>query len=196
MRPDITLYFVRHGETDWNAVGRYQGQSDIPLNDKGRGQAAGNGSTLRAYLPDPAALDFVASPLSRTRETMELLRRAIGLPADGYRTDGRLMEVHYGRWEGQLWTDLPTIDPDGVAARKRDTWNWRPVDGESYADVAIRLGAWLEEVTTDTVVVAHGGVSRILRQRVLGIDPRDVPSLEVPQDRVLVLRAGQAHWLA
>ena len=196
MRPDITLYFVRHGETDWNAVGRYQGQSDIPLNDKGRGQAAGNGLALKARLADPHALDFVASPLSRTRETMELVRRAMGLPADGYRTDRRLMEVHYGSWEGQLWTDLPAIDPEGVAARKRDTWNWRPVDGESYADVAIRLGAWLDEVTTDTVVVAHGGVSRILRQRVLGIDPREVPFLEVPQDKVLVLRAGQAHWLA
>jgi len=195
MRPDITLYFVRHGETDWNAVGRYQGQSDIPLNDKGRGQAAGNGLALRAHLPDPHALDFVASPLSRTRETMELVRRAMGLPADAYRTDRRLMEVHYGTWEGQLWADLPSIDPEGVAARKRDTWNWRPVDGESYADAAIRLGAWLDDVTTDTVVVAHGGVSRILRQRVLGIDPREVPYLEVPQDKVLVLRAGRAEWL-
>lgn len=195
MRPDVTLYFVRHGETDWNAEGRYQGQTDIPLNDKGRGQAARNGEALKALLgPAAAGLDFVASPLGRTRETMEIVRHNMGLPVDGYRLDPRLKEVHYGAWEGTLWTELKARDPESMAARKSDPWNWRPVDGESYSDVALRAGGWLAETTRDTVVVSHGGVSRILRKLILGLDARDVPYLEVPQDRVLILRAGKADW--
>jgi probable phosphoglycerate mutase len=194
MRPGVTLYFIRHGETDWNAVGRYQGQTDIPLNDKGRSQAARNGKALGA-IPGVTGMDFVASPLGRTRETMEIVRRELTLPLADYRLDARLKEVHYGTWEGTLWTDLQSIDPEGLAARKRDPWNWRPVDGESYADVADRAGAWLAEVDRDTVVVSHGGVSRILRRLILGLAPQEVPFLEVPQDRILILRAGEHSWL-
>ena len=118
MKPGVTLYFVRHGETDWNAAARYQGQVDIPLNDKGREQARQNGLTLKAKLPAPASLDFIASPLGRTRETMAIIRAAIGLPADGVRYDERLREMNYGHWEGQLAADLPKTDPEGVAERR------------------------------------------------------------------------------
>ena len=80
LAPGVTLYFIRHGETDWNAVQRYQGQTDIPLNDKGRAQAARNGRTLISRLgPAAATLDYVASPLSRASETMAIVRREMGL---------------------------------------------------------------------------------------------------------------------
>lgn len=195
MRPGVTLYFVRHGETDWNRAGRYQGQADIPLNDTGRGQARRNGEVLRATLGQAPRLPFVASPLSRTRETMEIVRAAMGLPAAGYATDDRLKEVHYGRWEGTLWSDLMETDQAGLEARRRDPWFWRATEGESYADVAVRAGAWLADVAEDTVVVSHGGVSRVLRKLILDLEPANVPALEVPQDRILVLRAGSATWL-
>ena len=83
MRPGLTLYFVRHGETDWNAERRYQGQTDIPLNDRGRAQSRRNGEALRAFLPHIAGADFVASPLGRARETMEILRDTLGLDPSG-----------------------------------------------------------------------------------------------------------------
>ena len=74
MRDGVSIYFVRHGQTDWNAEKRLQGQTDIPINARGRAQARRNGRLLAGYLADPAALDYVASPLGRTRETMEILR--------------------------------------------------------------------------------------------------------------------------
>jgi broad specificity phosphatase PhoE len=76
------LYFIRHGETDWNVAGRLQGQRDIPLNGKGRDQAAAAGRLLRDLVTAShlGELDFVASPLLRTRETMGLARAAMGLP--------------------------------------------------------------------------------------------------------------------
>jgi probable phosphoglycerate mutase len=193
---DVTIYFIRHGETDWNAAQRFQGQRDIHLNARGRIQAKRNGAVLSEFLGGNAAsCDYVASPLRRARETMEIVRRELALPPDGYRTDARIAEIRYGHWEGHLLADLPGIDPDGFAARKTDIWNWQPVDGESYRMLSDRVAAWLGEISRDTIVASHGGVSRVLRGLILRLANADVAALEVPQDKVLMLRAGSAHWL-
>lgn len=195
MKPGVTLYFLRHGETDWNAQARYQGQVDIPLNDTGRAQARRNGEVLRAIVTDPAAFDFVSSPLGRTRETMAIVREALRLSMEGVTFDDRLREMNYGHWEGQLAADLPRTDPAGMAERARDWWHWRPTGGESYEDLTLRVNAWLETIERDTVVSSHGGVSRALRGAVVPVAREDVPRLPVPQDRVLVLRRGFMDWL-
>src|SRR5215470_18336544 len=119
LKRGLKLYFVRHGETDWNRDQRYQGQRDIPLNPTGRSQAIANGRMLAGVLGDKAGtFDYIASPLTRARETMELMRRELGLPQCDYRTDDRLREIHFGHWEGELWHQLPTTDPEGYAARE------------------------------------------------------------------------------
>ena len=94
------VYFVRHGQTDWNAEHRLQGQADIDTQCARPRQAERNGRKLAELIADPAGFDFVASPLGRTRETMELVRAAMGLPPQAYRTDPRLIEVHFGDWQG------------------------------------------------------------------------------------------------
>lgn len=195
MRPGVTLYFIRHGETDWNAEARYQGQVDIPLNDLGRAQAKRNGEALRAALPNLDNLDFITSPLSRTRETMQIVRAALGLTMQNVHVDARLREMNYGHWEGQLAADLPVTDPGGMAERARDWWHWRPAGGESYEDLTLRIEDWVSGITRDSVVTSHGGVSRALRGAVVPVPREDVPRLKVPQDRVLVLRRGYMDWL-
>lgn len=195
LKPGVTLYLIRHGETDWNKALRYQGQADIPLNDTGRAQARQNGETLRALLPGIASADFVASPLSRARETMEILRAALGLDAGGFRLEPELMELHYGHWEGQLSSALPETDPEGLAAKLADPFGWRPRGGESYEDLMVRTARWLATIERDTVAVTHGGVSRVARGALLGLDRQQVPVLEVPQDRVLVLQGTGMRWI-
>lgn len=195
MRRGITIYFVRHGETDWNAERRFQGQRDVPLNDKGRAQARRNGEALRKVVGHLTDLDLVASPLARAKETMEILIRELGVPADTLRLDHRLRELSYGEWEGKLERDLPTLDPAGFAARSRDRFRWRPTGGESYADLFARTGEWLATVERDTLAVSHGGLSRCLRAHVLGLDPEQIPMLASPQDRVLVLEHDVIRWL-
>ena len=197
LKPGITLYFIRHGETDWNRDQRYQGQRDIPLNATGRGQAARNGKVLASALGERAAgLDYVASPLGRACETMQIVRRELGLPPEVFRTDDRLKEVHYGHWEGQLLNELAASDPEGFAARGLDAWGWQPRGGESYAAMSQRVAPWLTDVSRDTVVVAHGGVSRALRGLVVRDMPRgEVPVLPVPQDKILVLAGQTVGWL-
>lgn len=195
MRSDVTIYFIRHGETDWNAQSRYQGQADIPMNAFGRAQARRNGEALRARLPDIASACYVASPLLRARETMEIVRGEIGLDPASYNLDDRLKELHYGHWQGIFAADLPVIDAPGIKERTQDTFRWRPHGGESYADLMARAVAWLDGVASDTVVAAHGGVSRVLRGHLYGIEPALVPELAVPQDRVLLLRRDGMEWL-
>jgi broad specificity phosphatase PhoE len=196
LKAGLTIYFARHGETDWNLAQRYQGQRDIPLNATGRAQAAHNGRTLGAFLgivaPD---FDYVASPLLRARETMEIMRREMDLAPEAYRTDDRLREVHYGHWEGHFWNELHGVDPEGFAARNADKWGWQPRGGESYRMLSERVAHWLDGIERDSVVVAHGGVMRVLRGLVLGLSPVQVFELDVPQDRVLIIAGNTCGWL-
>ena len=195
MRADITIYFIRHGETDWNAQSRYQGQANVPMNETGRAQARRNGKALRALLPAIGGFRYVASPLLRARETMEIVRSAMALEPRDYALDERLMEIHYGHWQGIFAKDLPGIDAPGIEARSRDTFRWRPKGGESYEDLMARSVDWLSDVTSATVVAGHGGVSRVLRGHLYGLDAASVPELPVPQDRILVLRRDGMEWI-
>lgn len=156
------LYFIRHGETDWNAEGRLQGQRDIPLNDVGRVQAEEVANILARLEPGFQDLAYWASPLSRTRETMEIARDRLGLHRSSYRTDDRLKEVSFGDWEGLTWPEVEERSPRIAAARIADKWHTSPPGGENYQAVADRLAAFLAVIERPSVVVSHGGVGRSL----------------------------------
>jgi broad specificity phosphatase PhoE len=190
------LIFIRHGETDWNREGRLQGQRDVPLNARGRDQARGMGAGLRALVGDGKDVDFVASPLARTRETMELARQAAGLlPADAYTMDDRLKEITFGIWEGFTWEELKARDPARARERKRDKWGCVPPNGESYAMLADRLLPWLESLSGDTVAVSHGGVARALMVLLGGVEPVEAVGEPIHQGRILLSDGGGFRWL-
>jgi probable phosphoglycerate mutase len=160
------LYYVRHGETEWNRDGRLQGQHDSELTALGLAQAVECAGILRDLLAreglDIAALDFVASPLKRARTTMERLRVTLGLEPEGYETDARLAELSFGRWEGLAYPEILKHHSEVLAARERDKWRFVPPEGESYADLLVRISAWHATLRRDSVVVAHGGTARAL----------------------------------
>lgn len=188
------FYFVRHGETDWNAERRLQGGRDVPLNDRGRRQAAQCGGTLRGLVAGrgktPADFAFVSSPLSRASETMEILRGGLGLPALGYALEPRLAELSFGRWEGMTYREIGAVDRPALAVRERDKWHFRPPDGESYADLLARVRAWRDGVTGDVIVAAHGGVARILMVLFGVRTPADAPNGDVEQGVVFEFAPG------
>lgn len=145
---------IRHGQTDWNLEGRYQGQSDVPLNETGRAQAR----ALAAKLAGQPFSAIYASDLSRARETAEIVAAALNLPV---RLEARLREIHQGQWEGQL--------VDDIKARYADIWQQRAIDpagirspqGETVGEVAARVSAALEEISRahplgSVLVVSHG----------------------------------------
>jgi broad specificity phosphatase PhoE len=188
------LFFIRHGETSWNREGRLQGQHDIPLNDLGRAQAEEAGRRLKT-LVDPTALPWVASPLSRTVETARLARQAVGLEQDGFLRDDRLKELSFGRWEGLTWRDVRQSDPQRAALREKDKWQTEPPEGESYQLLSARLNPWLQSIAGDWIVVAHGGVARVLLHDVSQVDPHEAAEIDIWQGRVLVLEPGQFKWV-
>lgn len=193
------LYYVRHGETDWNRAGRLQGQRDIELNALGRAQAARNGETLAELFGrdriDAGALPFIASPLTRVRQTAEIVREKLGLSVDGHPTDDRLKEIAYGKYEGLTPAEMKAKFPDEHRRRKADKWGFVPDGGESYAALSERVGDWLAGIERDTIVIAHGAVSRVVRGHLLGLDTDDIVALDVPQDRVMIAGGGRCDWV-
>ena len=189
-----TIYYIRHGETEWNAEGRLQGTQDIPLNDLGRRQAANSGAILADLFArdgsSKTSLAFIASPLGRARLTMELVRGTLKLPPDQYAIDDRLREIGYGHWEGSTLKQMQASDPAVFARRQADKWTVPPPGGESYAEVQARVGDWYRQLTADTVAVAHGGTARALMVA-LGIEtPDSAADLTIEQGAVYVFGDG------
>ena len=200
MKPSLPLiYVVRHGLTDWNVEWRLQGSQDILLNADGRLQATNNGHALRSLLGAAAAdFDYVSSPLSRTRETMELMRKAMALVPEAYGIDARLTELSFGDWEGRTLKEIATTAPEKVEEREHNKWDFQPPgkQSESYEILKWRVAAWLNDVTEPTVCVCHGGVIRVLFNLVGDMPQNDAALLSVPQDRILKVEDGALDWLA
>jgi probable phosphoglycerate mutase len=196
----VLIYVIRHGQTDWNAERRLQGQKDIPMNAIGREQARLNGIALGRILGGEIAdFDFVASPLGRTRATMEIARTAMNLDPLAYRTDPRLVEISFGDWEGSTIKELKGDQLERVQERNRTKWDFIPPgdDAESYEILSWRIGSWLNSVDRKTVCVTHGGVIRTLFKMVADL-PKEVASEgEIPQDRVLRIETSerQIAWI-
>ena len=190
-----TVFYIRHGETEWNVAGRLQGHRDIPLNAKGRVQAAHCGKLLRDLFAregrDPASLDYVSSPLRRATETMELARAALGLPPAGYVREPQLIELSFGDWEGSTIALLHQNDPVRISQREHDKWHFQPPGGESYEMVAARMRVWYAGLTRDTVATAHGGTCRGL-MACLGIaKPAAAPLIDIDQGVVYVFQGDK-----
>lgn len=188
------LFYVRHGETEWNKQGRLQGQRDSALTALGLAQAVQSAGIVRDLVTreggDIAALDFVASPLGRARATMEAVRAALGLDPAAYRTDARLAELSFGRWEGVAYPELLAHERDALAAREKDKWNFTPPGGESYADLMARVRAWHATVGRASVVVAHGGTARALVALRGLAAPEKAAVFDIEQGVVYLFAAG------
>ncbi|WP_291866052.1 histidine phosphatase family protein [Bradyrhizobium sp.] len=193
--PAPVLYYIRHGETAWNAAGRFQGSQDIPLNDLGRTQAVTSGGILADLIArnghEPSALPFVASPLGRARLTMELMRETMRLPPDGYSVDDRLREIGYGRWEGLTLPEMERHDAATFASRMADKWGVSAPSGESYASVTLRMREWFDSLAGDTVTVAHGGTMRALMVALGIATPLEASDMPIGQGVVYVFSGGR-----
>ena len=192
--PAPVIYYIRHGETEWNAERRLQGTLDIPLNDLGRRQAESCGIILADLFArdgcSEQSVAFVASPLGRARLTMELVRGALRLPPDDYAIDGRLREIAYGDWEGSTLAQMRALNPELFARRQAQKWTVSPPGGESYVAVQARVSDWYRQLTADTVAVAHGGTARALMVA-LGIETSDsAANLTIEQGAVYVFGDG------
>lgn len=149
-----TLLLIRHGQTDWNRAGRYTGQSDIPLNERGRDQARQVASQLQGKPPDV----IISSDLRRARETAEIIAALHNLPVH---IDLRLREIDQGIWEGMYLSDIKAKFAAEFAARATDPLSVAPPGGETVGQVRERVLAAVTDIIRRyagkrIAVVAHG----------------------------------------
>lgn len=166
------LWLVRHGQTDWNLAGRFQGHADVPLNDTGRRQAG----DLRHLLSGQRFDALYVSDLKRARQTAEPL---IELSRRPPRLDRRLREVHHGSWEGLLRHEIIERFPEIWAERARAPHLARPPGGETIVEVAGRVASAMDEIASRhrggrVLVVSHGvalatALCRVGRQPLQGV---------------------------
>jgi len=187
------IYLVRHGQTLWNVEGRLQGQKDSPLTAEGISQVRRVAQLLGEVVPDLPRCRVVASPLGRTWQTASLLCEALDLAPNGISFDPRLMEHHFGTWEGRLVAEIATSEPGAWAAREADKWNYRVPGGESYALVAARAATWLAEQSEERPVIAisHGLIGRVIRGLAAKMPREEVVDLAEEHDQVHRLSRGQ-----
>jgi len=189
-----TIYYIRHGETEWNALGRLQGVRDIPLNELGRRQSVHAGLILADLLmrdgESASSIGFVASPLGRARQTMELVRGILKLPLSAYAIDDRLREIGYGEWEGSTLAEMQAKDPNLFARRQAEKWTVAPPGGETYVSVQARMTDWYRGLDADMVVVAHGGTARALMVALSLETPESAADLGIEQGAVYLFRDG------
>jgi broad specificity phosphatase PhoE len=188
----MTIFLVRHGETEWNHARRYQGWSDSPLTDDGIAQAAAIGRRLCA-VPEAADAEIVASPTGRARRTAEIIAESLGYTAQ-LRFDERLREISLGSWDG---LDRREIRSRMGADFAEFEWYFQTPDGETYDGFAGRIAGWLAEARDGPVIaVSHGVVTRVLRGLYAGLPRVDALRLAVPQDRIFRLARGRIEEIA
>lgn len=156
----MRLTLVRHGVTEWNTLGRWQGHADTPLSADGERQARLLGARLRGSTFDLA----FTSDLARARRTAE-----IALPGTPVVSDARLREVHFGEWDGQN-VDKNQLHPLWNAWAS-EPWHTPAPGGESFADVAARAWRWVADLPDDANVIAfsHSVFIRSLLCELLGV---------------------------
>lgn len=157
---------VRHGPTEWNEARRLQGRRDIPLSENGIKTVAG------WTLPEEfRGFDWVASPLSRARQTAE----ALGIT---YRVEPAVQEMDWGAWDGHTVQELREKFGDVIAQREAEGIDLRPDEGESPRDVRTRIAAWLDVVQANgqpTGAVCHQGIIRAMLSLATGWDMVNKP---------------------
>lgn len=174
------LILLRHGQTEFNAASRMQGQLDTELSDLGVRQAKSAAAALAQR--DPMLIR--SSDLQRARDTAEALAVLTDLPVD---TDPRLRETHLGEWQGMTHHEVDDVMP-GARALWRDDATWRPPGGESRIDVAARALPVVDELLTSVddwgsgetpeapvVLVAHGGVIAAMTAALLDLPVANWP---------------------
>ncbi|MFN9933243.1 MAG: histidine phosphatase family protein [Cyanobacteriota bacterium] len=181
------LLLVRHGETDWNRQGRFQGQIDIPLNSNGFAQAAAAEEFLASVPIDRA----YTSAMARPRQTAEVILRAhSGVPLTS--TTG-LLEIGHGLWEGRLESEIAEGWPQLLADWKRAPETVQMPGGETIHDVWLRsvttwerIAAGLDERET-ALVVAHDAVNKVILCSLLGLSPGDIWAVKQGNGGVTVI---------
>ena len=186
------IFVLRHGETEWNAAGRFQGALNSPLTETGREQARQQAALLADI--DLTGVDIRISPQLRAIETAVL---ALGPHVSHMRTDDRLREIEVGDWTGALKSELemtPGAVTEDVPDGPLGIYAFAP-RGEGFAALRARCAAFLEALSSPTLCVTHGITSRMLRSIAMGRPTATLGDLPGGQGVIHIVEDGAHHSL-
>lgn len=197
MNTNAAIYLFRHGETEWNAQRRRQGQLDSPLTKRGRLQAAKNAKRLCDVRALDGDLAVFVSPTGRAKHTALIMLNELGISEALVTYEPRLMECCFGVWEGLTNKEIEERYPEEWRARSLDPWNVPAPSGESYGDVHARVSEWYAEAALVDInlVVCHGLTSRVLRGIHSGLSSKQVFELDEPQDGFYELKMNDSSYV-
>jgi broad specificity phosphatase PhoE len=193
---DQALYFVRHGQTEWNRIQRMQGRWNSDLDELGRRQAAANARLLAGLGVEL----IVSSPLDRARQTATIIAEHVGVPVT---YDDRIVEWDCGDWSGHLRTEVMERWPEEYAALLADPFYYRGPSCENYPDMLERARPFVEELRcrpeSSIAVVSHGMIGKVMVGVLLGLDEDETLDVFQPNDTVFRLRLQHDgidvhHW--
>jgi probable phosphoglycerate mutase len=192
------IVFVRHGESEWNATSRMQGQLESDLTARGREQTEVNARVLANL----GIEELYSSPLGRARESAAIINRQLSLPI---RCDSRIKEWDCGDWSGELYEDVQTKWADQWAAYQADRFHYRGPNCENYPDMIARVQPFLDELLRSAArsiaVVSHGMIGRVMVSTLLGYDEPAMLGFHQPNDVLYRVMLGKAvatveHYVA
>ncbi len=185
------IYLLRHGEIEQSEDKRFVGQTDLPLNEKGLHQACLWQQKLKTGLFEK----IYSSDLSRTRQTALIIAghhqgKVQSLPA--------LREINLGEWEGLSVAEVKDRFPEEWQRREKDLVTFRPPGGESFRDLAVRIGTVFNQIIQglegDILIVAHGGVNRVILCQVLGMDLANLFRLGQDYGSLNLIERNRDDW--
>lgn len=184
------IFVLRHGQTEWNRVGRFQGRLDSPLTEKGQGQALVQSGLLADAIRAHRDIDTYCSPQGRAVNTAAIALAPLGMVAT---QDHRLCEIAFGKWEALTFDEIAKGWPEHMKYADTDPfeWSFNAPGGESFEDIRARVEAFLDSLTGPTIIVTHGITSRVLRGVWMGQGWNGTSGLPGGQGCVYHLRDGQ-----
>jgi broad specificity phosphatase PhoE len=178
-----TLILIRHGETDWNITGRYQGQADPPLNERGIDQS----KKLAHSLLEGTDIDFlITSPLKRATQTAQEISALFNVPLF---VEPRLMEIHQGDWQTRLRSEIVSLYPDLFHRWETEPWLVTPPGGEHLSAVQDRVYAAVDDIITNYPKQHVGLVTHRIPIALLLMRYRDLES-----DVVRTINLPNTYW--
>ena len=185
MKTHPKIWFLRHGQTEWNRAYRLQGQLDSPLTEQGVAEAERQAHLMPEILAEGP--EIFVSPLGRACQTADIALR--GAP---YRTDDRLMEIHAGAWQGRYREELVAENPRLFTAQTAPLDIYAAAEqGEGLEAFYARISDFLNDLKGPSVVVAHGLLGQVLRAELCGVPLQKAGYLSNHQGCVYVLENGR-----
>lgn len=177
----MTIYLLRHGQTDWNKLDRCQGRTDIPLNEYGVAQAF----EIAKYFDNLKINKIYSSTLKRSIKTAEIIKRKH--PEAKFISLEDLVEINFGILEGMTTEEISFKYPEVIEARNLNKFYFKAIDGESYQEVFNRVSNFTNTIKEDSgniVVIGHKAINRCILMHILEKSEEWAVNLDIPNDGI------------